>query len=226
MRIGVIGTGNMGRALGVRWALGGHEVLFGAREAQKAEAAAELAGNLGQAGTNDQAAAFAEVIVWNPRIADPREVLQDPSLLDGKILVDMQNGPVPADLLFPPITTSFSARLAAAAPQARVVKAFNTLAQEVFEQTAEVIHASGIAAFIASDDLQAKQVVAELARELGFEPVDCGPLNSALQLEAMGDLIRLLMIGHGHSLFSSFALRETPAADTQRLGGRQASKLP
>ncbi len=62
MKIGIIGSGNMGRSLGILWAEQGHQVFFGSREAAKGQAVAELAGNGTQGGTNDEAAAFAGVI--------------------------------------------------------------------------------------------------------------------------------------------------------------------
>jgi predicted dinucleotide-binding enzyme len=216
----------MGRSLGVNWAQAGHDVLFGARDPGKATAAADLAGKNGSSGSNDEAASFGDLLIWNPRVSDPASVLNSPAILDNKIVVDMHNGPVPADLKFPPIEMSFSSRLAAALPRTRIVKAFNTIAQELLEQDADVIRRAGIAIFLAGDDEAAKDVVAGLAGELGFTPVDCGPLHTALQLETMGDLVRLLMIGHGQSLFTSFALRETAAAKGVRLGGRQPSNLP
>lgn len=225
MRIGIIGTGNMGRSLGVAWALGGHAVFFGAREPAKGLQAAGLAGEKAQSGTNDEAAEFGEVALWNPRVTDPLAVLTDPSHLDGKIVIDTHNGIVPADLQFPPITDAFASRLAAALPSSRVVKACNTFAQELLEQDPHTIREAGIAAFLAGDDAGAKAVVAELVGELGLDPVDCGPLSSAQMLETMGDLIRLLMISQGRSPFTSFAIRKTPPLLSTRLGGRQPTTL-
>ncbi len=225
MRIGVIGTGNMGRSLGVAWALAGHTVFFGARDPAKGRFAAELAGPGSQSGTNDDAAEFGEVVLWNPRVADPLAVLERPARLSGKIVVDMHNGIVPADLRFPAITQAFASRLAAALPAARVVRACNTFAQELLEQDPDTIREAGIAALLAGDEPASKAVVADLVRELGFDPVDCGPLSSAAMLETMGDLIRLLMISQGRTAFTSFAIRQTPPTSKARLGGRQPTNL-
>ena len=52
MKIGIIGSGNMGRSLGILWAEQGHEVFFGARTAQKGKAVADVAGQNTQGGTN------------------------------------------------------------------------------------------------------------------------------------------------------------------------------
>jgi predicted dinucleotide-binding enzyme len=66
MRIGIIGTGNMGRALGLRWARGGHDVLFGSRDLSKAETAAASAPNSAQAGDFDAAAESLRGSAWKP----------------------------------------------------------------------------------------------------------------------------------------------------------------
>ena len=224
MRIGIVGTGNMGRSLGVAWALAGHEVLFGARDRAKAEAAALLAGAPGRAGDNAEAARFGDVVVWNPR-GPVGEVLEDPSLLSGKVLIDMHNGPVPPDLRFPPILEAHAERLAAGAPGARVVKAFNTLAQEVFEHDAATLRARGVSVFLAGDDADAKATVAALAAQLGLDAVDIGGLDRAAMLETQGDFIRYIMIATGRGLFTTLNIGQLPVAEGSRLGGRQPTNL-
>jgi predicted dinucleotide-binding enzyme len=62
VKIGILGSGNMGRSLGILWAEQGHEVFFGSRTADKSKAIAESAGRGCQGGTNDEAAKFAEVL--------------------------------------------------------------------------------------------------------------------------------------------------------------------
>jgi len=65
--------------------------------------------------------------------------------------------------------------------------------------------------------------VLDLAREMGFRPIDCGFLQQARLLETAADLIRLLISSHG--LNTNFALVNTPDAPSRTLGGRQASAL-
>jgi 8-hydroxy-5-deazaflavin:NADPH oxidoreductase len=67
MKIGIIGSGNMGRSLGILWAEQGHQVFFGARTLEKGRAIADAAGQGTQGGTNDQAAAFGEVLLYSVR---------------------------------------------------------------------------------------------------------------------------------------------------------------
>lgn len=226
MDIGIIGTGNMGRTLGVLWARAGHSVMFGAREAAKAEVAARLGGAQAKAGTNADAARHGSVLVWNPRLTDPAAVLGgDAGLLAGKTIIDMNNGPVPSDFVFPPIERSFAEELAAAMPEAHVVKAFNTIAQEAFEHEPALLREKGVSVFLAGDDAEAKASVAALASQLGFAPLDCGPLVRARMLEGLADFIRTMMGAQELGPFATVSVERLPTISVQSLGGRQATKL-
>ncbi len=131
MKIGIIGSGNMGRSLGTLWAEQEHQVFFGARDAEKGRAVAQAV--LGtQGGTNDEAAAFGDVLLWTARGANPASVLASIDILAGKILIDCNNSEIPEGFAFPPIVQSLAEKLQAEVPHTRVVKAFNTIAQEVF----------------------------------------------------------------------------------------------
>ena len=78
MKIGIVGTGNMGRALGLRWARCGHEVLFGSRDVKKAKAVAADGSASTQAGDFDAAAAFGEVVLYTVRDYFPSRLLKEP----------------------------------------------------------------------------------------------------------------------------------------------------
>jgi 8-hydroxy-5-deazaflavin:NADPH oxidoreductase len=226
MNIGVIGTGNMGRTLGALWARAGHAVVFGARDPDKARAAAGISGPNARGGSNTDAARHGNVLVWNPRVADARAVLGDGAgLLAGKVLVDMNNGPVPPDYRFPPIERAFAEDLAANSPGAHVVKAFNTIAQEAFEHDPATLRRQGVSVFLAGDDAGAKATVAALAAQLGFAPVDAGPLERARMLEGLGDFVRTLMGAQKLGPFATISVHRLPATETRTLGGRQATKL-
>ncbi len=224
MNVGIIGTGNMGRTLGVLFSFVGHHVFFGARDLAKAQAAAGLAGEGARAGTNDEAAKFGDVLVYGLRGVAPADVLSDLSALDGKVLVDMNNGPVPEDLDFPPLAKSLAEALQEQIPSARVVKAFNTVAQETFEHAPNPLREFGVSAFVAGDDEDARRIVLDLAREIGFSPIDCGPLLAARQLEGAADLIRMLM-GRGLGPMATLNVQVLPPPAHTRLGGRQESHL-
>jgi predicted dinucleotide-binding enzyme len=215
----------MGRTLGGAWGCAGHALLFGARDVEKARSAAAYAGPNARCGSNREAAEHGEVILWNPRVADAAQVLDETSLLDGKIVIDMNNGLMPKDFRVQPKADSFAARLAASLPRARVVKGFNTLAQEVFDHQAEVIRGHNVSVFIAGDDADAKATTASLAAQLGFVPVDVGALERATYLEQLGDFIRYMMGGMNHGPFATISLEKLPQTAASRFGGRQPSHL-
>jgi predicted dinucleotide-binding enzyme len=191
MRIGIVGVGPVGRTLGTVWARGGHAVAFGSRDpARAAEAAAGLAG--ARATTQDEAAAFGEVVLWTPRGVPPA----DPDGLAGKIVLDPNNRGPGADGNYAtprPAGPSLAEQLQAAAPRARVVKAFNTVVMRLLREDPERLQASGAQVFLAGDDAAAKAVAAGLAAEIGLGAVDLGGLEAAWMAEALADTFRQAM---------------------------------
>ncbi|MBD1843191.1 NAD(P)-binding domain-containing protein [Cyanobacteria bacterium FACHB-63] len=225
MKIGIIGSGNMGRSLGILWAEQGYQVFFGARTAEKGKAVAEFAGYETQGGTNDEAAAFGDVLLYTARGVDPADVFTSLEILAGKILIDPNNFEIPEDFNYPPIVKSLAETLAEQAPMARVVKAFNTIPLEVFELAPEPLKDYNVSVFVAADDGAAKQTVIQLAQEIGFSPIDSGSLRHARLIEGLADLERFLIIGQKMGAYAVPAINILPSAQTQRLGGRQASAL-
>jgi predicted dinucleotide-binding enzyme len=206
----------MGRALGLRWTRGGHEVFFGSRDLTKAKAIATHGSGSAQAGGLDAAAAFGEVILYTIRDYFPSSVLKEPQALSGKIVIDCNNSailgldvPDPENrpgLHFTTPIPSLAERLAADTPGARVVKAFNTMASQVIELDRDDLARRRVSVFLCSDDAQAKLVVKELAEELGFVGVDCGELERARLVEAVGDFIRFQIIGMGLGPFATISI--------------------
>jgi 8-hydroxy-5-deazaflavin:NADPH oxidoreductase len=230
MKIGVLGTGNMGRALGLVWSEIGHEVYFGARNLVQAERAISLAqrrnsGERVHAGSNDEAAHFGDVLLYTPRGVAPADLLRDVSVLDNKILVDVNNGEIPVDFAYPPVLRSHAEVLAAAVPKAKVVKAFNTLPATAFELSPESIREYWVTAFIASDDLAARQIVTDLAQEIGFRCVNCGCLEHARVLEGLADYVRMLLMVKEGMPDATFSLLQIPPAAQSRLGGTERTRL-
>ena len=190
MRIGIIGTGPVGLTLGTVWARAGHEVVFGSRNPPRA---AEAVRGVASAMTQEQAAAFGEVVLWTPRGVMPA----DPDMLAGKIVLDPNNrGPGPSgDYASPrPEGPSFAEQLQASAPRARVVKAFNTVVMRLLREDPERLRASGAQVFLAGNDAEAKAVAAALAADIGLGAVDLGRLEAAWMAEAMADTFRQGMI--------------------------------
>jgi predicted dinucleotide-binding enzyme len=225
MKIGIIGSGNMGRSLGILWAEQGHQVFFGSRDAAKGQAVAEAAGHGTQGGSNDEAATFAEVMLWTARGVLPSQLLSNSEILSGKIIIDCNNWEIPEGFEYPAVTESLAEQLANDVPNAQVIKAFNTMAQEVFELAPESLKEYNVSVFVAGDDENAKQIVMQLAEDIGFAPLDCGRLRNARLIEGLGDFIRLIIIGQQQGGYATLSVNVLPSAVPQRLGGRQASSL-
>lgn len=120
---------------------------------------------------------------------------------------------------------SIAERLQADVPNARVVKAFNTVAQEVYELPATELREHTTALFLAGDDADARQQVASLAEAMGFHAIDCGVLRNARMLEALADFTRYLIAGTPLGNFTTLAVNVLAPPQQARFGGRQASQL-
>lgn len=195
MKIAMIGTGNVGRALGTGWAKEGHQLIFGSRDPHSekvGEVLAAAGGNASAAGIAEAGAA-AEVIVlatpWNIM----EQIVESLGDLTGKIVVDATNPVAPGFQLAVGMTSSGAEQIAGWAKGARVVKAFNTTGWE--NMADPIYHGQPITMFICGDDAEARTVVAGLAEDLGFEVTDTGPLSTARYLEPLAMLwIHLAMV--------------------------------
>jgi 8-hydroxy-5-deazaflavin:NADPH oxidoreductase len=225
MKIGIIGSGNMGRSLGLLWAEQGHEVFFGARTAEKGQLVAAFVERGTQGGTNDEAGTFGDVLLYTVRGVNPTEVFTSVEILSGKILIDCNNFEIPEGFAYPPIVQSLAEKLASEVPNARIVKAFNTMAQEVFELAPSPLKDYQVSVFVCGDDIEARQVVMKLAEDIGFVAVDCGDLRHARLVESLGDFIRFIIMGQLQNPYATISVNVLPATSEQRLGGRQASNL-
>jgi NADPH-dependent F420 reductase len=186
MRIGILGAGNVGGALARVWAAKGHEIVFGVpdpRGERVARALAALPGK-GRAATNVEAAAAAEVVVLSVPWPAARQAVETAGDLTGKVLVDCTN-PLAPDLrgLVVGLTTSGAEEIAAWAPAAKVVKAFNTIGAVNFGNAR--FGDSLADGFYCGDDGAAKKLVRGLIEDAGFHPVDVGPLTNARLLEPL-----------------------------------------
>lgn len=180
MTIGVIGSGNVGGALGTRWAAKGHQVLFGSRDprADDMKQLVAAAGKTARAATLQETAKNAEVLLLAMPWPVTKDVLGGLGDLSGKILIDATN-PLLPDLsgLALGTTTSGAEQVAGWARGATVVKAFNTIGNNIMANTS--FGADRPALFYCGDDAAAKQTVKQLAEEIGFEALDAGPLQQA-----------------------------------------------
>ena len=188
MEVTIIGTGNMGRGIATRLLAGDHSVTLLGTETAKAEAlAGELSGDVRAGQVGDPLVGDVVVLaVWYPAAVD--DILSRyGDQLDGKVVVDITN-PIDVDAFEPLELEAGSAaqEIAAKAPGAKVVKAFNTT-------FAGTLVAGGVAGqpldvLIASDADDAKQTVSRIVTDAGLRPIDAGPLRRARELEALGYL--------------------------------------
>lgn len=188
MKIAIIGAGNVGGALGRRWSALGHEIVFGVRDParEKYRSLVSQTGGRARLAGNAQACDQADAVLLATPWAATESALADCRALDDRVLIDATN-PLGADLrLTIGLTDSGGEQVARWAPQARVVKAFNTTGFNVMEDP--VIGGRHAAMFIAGDDPAAKSVVADLSTAIGFETVDAGALSSARMLEPLAQL--------------------------------------
>ncbi|MBV9077431.1 MAG: hypothetical protein JO048_08100 [Methylobacteriaceae bacterium] len=159
------------------------------------------------------------------RDPDPRAVLEDPTRLDGKVVLDLNNRDYAEEARSGAwFGRAIAERLQENAPRARVVKAFNTVAMEGFDTDPSALRAAGAQTFLAGQDANAKAIVAGLAGELGFAAVDAGSGPAAFRaLEALGDVVRLLMIDGGRGGRAHLVLTELPRPTLGTIGARESS---
>lgn len=205
MRIGIIGAGNVGSALGAGWSKAGHKIIFGSRE-PKSQKMLELSQSTGAATGSNQQAAEADVVVLTMPWPAVNEVVSGLQL-SGKVVVDVTN-PLLPDLsgLEVGTTTSAAELVAQRAKGARVVKAFNTVG---FNVMAHPQFRDGSAVmFYCGDDAKAKKTVHQLAADLGFDPHDAGPLTQARYLEPFAMLWITLALKQGYGREFGFKLMQ------------------
>jgi predicted dinucleotide-binding enzyme len=187
MDITIIGTGNMARGIGTRALAGGHSVTLLGTETAKAQALADdLSGNVRVGQVGDPLIGDVVVLaVWYPAVDDILGRYGDQ--LDRKVVVDITN-PIDVDAFEPLQLEAGSAAqdIAAKAPSAQVVKAFNT----TFASTLAEGKVAGqpLDVLIASDHQDAKETVRRIVADAGLRPIDVGPLKRARELEALGYL--------------------------------------
>ncbi len=186
MRVGILGSGLMGGKLGTLFARAGHDVVFSySRKNQKLQRLAREAGGTARAGTPADAARDAGALLLAVHWRRVDDVLQQAGDLSGKIVITCSL-PMNADdtALVVGHTSSGAEELAKKVRGARIVSAFGTVPSEVlFGVFKARRRARRPSMAYCGDDDRAKKVAATLARDIGFEPVDAGPLRIARYLE-------------------------------------------
>jgi predicted dinucleotide-binding enzyme len=206
MKIGILGAGKVGGALGEAWTRHGHEVLFGVRKPDSPEMHALLqrCGPRAHAESPADAVQSAEVIVNAVSWAATQAVIEKLDFA-GKPLLDCSN-PVKPDLSGLEIgtTTSAGEMVAQWSRSSKVVKIFNSTGYN--NMTNPKIGGHNLTMFYCGDDAAAKQTAAGLARDIGFLPIDAGPLANARQLEPMAMLWVWLAVRGGMGRDFAFQL--------------------
>jgi len=181
VKIAIIGKGNVGSALGKGLTKAGHEIKFGHRDPSEPVSEAAKWGQI--------------IILAVPHNNSVDAIENVRPFADGKTVIDVMNALGPKMELGISCTTSSAEETQKKLPNAFVVKAFNTVFAK--NQSTARVGNEKLTAFIAGDDTDAKKTVAKLTGDIGFDPVDCGPLKNARYLEAMGNMLINLAYTYG-----------------------------
>ena len=195
MRIGILGSGLMGGKLGTIFARAGHEVVFSyARSEQKLKKLAREAKGNARAGTPREAAQEADAVLLAVHWLRMDDVLNQAGDLSGKAIVSCSLPMNAGDTgLVVAHTRSGAEELAKRIPKGRVVSAFNTVPSEVLFGVYEARRKATRPSLVyCGDDRSAKAVAAELIQDVGFDPVDAGPLRIARYTEPFALLVAQL----------------------------------
>ena len=184
LKIGIIGSGNVGSALGTTWAKSGHTVMFSSLDLEKDKALAAKVGSGARAGTSREAAAFGDVLL----IAVPYHALPSVGkdlgdLLKGKVVIDTCNPFEQRDGELGAKAREVGAGLMSAQllPGARIVRGFNAIGAA--RMGAAWQEPGNVGMPIAGDDAQAIATASNLVRDIGYEPVLIGGLAMGRHLQ-------------------------------------------
>ncbi|HEX7818005.1 MAG TPA: NADPH-dependent F420 reductase, partial [Nitrososphaeraceae archaeon] len=184
MKIGIIGAGDIGGTLGMRWRQKGHEIMFGVRnrQSQNVQKLIELDKSL-EFGEIRETVVFGDVIVFAVPWTSVEETILIAGNLTDKILIDPTN-PLTPDLKGLALENiSAAEKMSNLANSTKVVKAFNMIGAKTLSNL--IYDSQRADLFICGDDSHAKQIVRELAIDIGFDVIDVGPLVNARLLESL-----------------------------------------
>lgn len=200
MKIGVLGTGDVGRTLAAGFARRGHQVMIGTRNPvdQKVQTWKTETGAGAEVGTFAEAAAFGSVLILATRWEGTENAIRlaGPESFAGKVVIDATN-PLDFSTGAPRLavghTDSGGEHVQRWLPGAHVVKAFNTVGYALMVDP----HLPGGPPdlFICGDSPDAKHAAARLAAELGWPTIDVGGIEGARYLEPLA----MLWVAYGFS---------------------------
>ena len=192
MKVAIIGTGRMGRGFATALAPK-HEVTVGSRDPDRARKVVSATGAARGAGYAE-AAADAEVVIQTVPWAAIEDTLDQLGELDQTVVVDVSFPYRKAEReALHKRGSSTAEQIQKRLPRARVVKGWNHVhAQHL---TAPRSTRSGLAVRATGDDPEAKEIVSTLAADMGFHPVDIGPLKATRELERLVGMMLFVRLG-------------------------------
>ena len=183
VKIGIVGSGNVGSNIGASWVRAGHEVMFSSLDIEHDKALAARLGGGARAGTPREAATFGDVVMISvPYHALPAVGKDLADAYKGKVVIDTNNPFTHRDGETGKWALEKGAGLASREllPGARIVRAFNAIGAA--RMGAAYQEPGQVGMPIASDDAQAIEVASRLIREVGYEPVLIGGLEMGKHL--------------------------------------------
>jgi 8-hydroxy-5-deazaflavin:NADPH oxidoreductase len=190
VKVAIIGTGKMGRGFAAALAPK-HEVTLGSRDPDRASKAASATGAT-RGATYAEAAADAEVVILTVPWAAIEDTLTRLGELDQTVVVDV-SWPSRKSEREALEGTSTAEQIQKRLPRARVVKGWNHV--HARDLTAPEVDGIAASVLIAGDDPQAKETVFGLAQDMGFDPVDVGPLKATRELERLVGVMLFVRLG-------------------------------
>jgi 8-hydroxy-5-deazaflavin:NADPH oxidoreductase len=210
VQIAILGAGRVGSTLGRLWHADGHDVTFAARDAARPRALAAELGARAHAASVADAVAGADVVlvaVPGPAVTD---VLQSAGPLDDRVMIDAANSFGQQRVTLRSLADAF--------PQARWVRAFNSLSASIM---ADDNHRNPPWVVFLSGDEEAKPAVASLIRDAGFDPFDLGGIDdSRLQDPDSALWLNILTHDEATELVARIRSGDTAAADQSALRTR------
>ncbi len=189
VRVGILGSGDVGRALAAGFAGLGHDVKIGSRDPQKLADWAEQAGPRVSTGTFAEAASFGDILILATLGVATEDAIRLAGVdaFDGKVVIDTTN-PLDFSKGMPPTlsvghTDSLGEVIQRLLPRARVVKAFNTVGNALMVNPQ--LPGGPPDMFLCGNDEDAKKIVTQICKHFGWGVVDIGGIEGARYLEPM-----------------------------------------
>jgi predicted dinucleotide-binding enzyme len=222
MKIGIVGSGNIGETLGRLWAKAGHQLYFSfSHDSGKLEQLAEQAGNDSKASTPYDAVRCSEVVLFSVPWRAQDDAIKQIGRFEGQIVIDTTNPYIDDDMNVQdfPEKDSSSEHIARKLEGAKVIKAFNTLRAGTLRDRS----GQGLVIFYAGNFPAVKQnEIAQLITDAGFVPFDVGPLHEGKYQEPNTDrYLKELTMQEAEQLVGAHPRAETITGEIETQPARQ-----